>query len=78
MAKKTQRRTEELGYCCIFGYFIANRNRRTIDLARELMVTTRTVRLYKQAIKKREVTCDGYANCTYGTGSSGNASSISS
>ena len=55
---KVRRRTEQLGYCCPFEYFLTNLEKPTKKMAEELGVTTRTIRWYKDRIKKGICTCE--------------------
>ena len=57
------------GYCCAFGYMLANRHKTTKEMAEELGLAPRTIRLYKQRLKERKLICYSFSNC-YGDGSS--------
>lgn len=61
--------TSRKGYCCPFGYFIANRALQTKEMAEDLGAAPRTIRHYKQLVKERKCNCANRAGC-YFSGSS--------
>lgn len=63
------------GYCCIFGYMLANRHKSTKEMAEELELAHRTIRHYKQRFKERKLYCFELPGC-YGAGSSNTSSNV--
>jgi hypothetical protein len=54
-----------LGFCCPFSYFYAVRDVSTIDVAKELKVTRRTVRRWRKDYRHDDLRCWKTRNCFF-------------
>jgi hypothetical protein len=57
---KLQKRLNELGYCCPYGYFLSSRFDPVVKVGLECGLADRTVRWYRQRILTGECQCAGY------------------
>lgn len=53
------------GYCCIFGYMTANATKTTKEMAEELYLHPRTIRLYKAQLRDGRQTCLNRTSCRF-------------
>lgn len=53
----------QLGYCCPFAFFSANRSVSTSELAKQLGVTSRTVRYARSRFAANAFTCRTNRQC---------------
>ncbi len=70
------------GYCCVFGYLIANREKSATEIADHLGISSRLIRRLKVQIHNQELTCERVETCRYrktssSTSGTGNAFSTS-
>jgi hypothetical protein len=57
---KLQKKLNELGYCCPYGYFLYTRYMSAKELAEECGLAPRTIRWYKHNIIVGKCKCEGY------------------
>lgn len=56
-------RVRKAGYCCAFAYFQANETRPELELARELSISPRTVRIWRRRLREQLLTCSRFTPC---------------